>query len=200
MLSEKIKFLRKKSGLSQRQVAEKLFISQQAYAKYETGTASPSLDVLKAMSEFFEVDTNFILGIAPKSARLNIKKIPVLGRVQAGIPMEAIEEILDYEEIRPSDPNAEYFALKIIGDSMEPRIYDGDIVIVQKQPDVNSGEIAVVLIDGNDATCKKIIKQGNGITLVALNIKYDPLYFSNKDVNEFSFVVLGKVVEIRSKL
>ncbi len=129
-------------------------------------------------------------------------RIPVLGRVAAGIPIEAIEDVDDWEEIPESmAKNGEYFALRIQGDSMLPEIRQGDIVIVQKQPCVESGEIAIVLINGNDATCKKIQKQESGITLIGYNTAvYPPAFYTRKQIEDLPIRILGKVVEVRRKL
>lgn len=127
-------------------------------------------------------------------------KIPVLGYVRAGIPIDAVEEILDYEEIsQEMASQGEYFALSVKGDSMEPRIQEGDVVIVRKQSDVDSGEIAVVLVNGNDATVKKFVKHENGVSLVAFNAKYEPMFYTCAEVECKPVTVLGKVVELRGK-
>lgn len=94
----------------------------------------------------------------------------------------------------------EYCALRIKGNSMEPMMLPGDTVIIKVQQDVNDGEIAVVLINGNDATCKKIKKTPEGVLLISLNPTYEPMFFSNADVLELPVTVFGKVVELRRKL
>mgnify|MGYP003300689777 CR=1 FL=1 len=128
-------------------------------------------------------------------------KIPVFGAVAAGIPISAITDIEDYEEI-PSDMAAlgEYCALRIKGNSMEPMMLPGDTVIIKVQQDVNDGEIAVVIINGNDATCKKIKKTPEGVMLISLNPNYEPMFYSNADILELPVTVFGKVVELRRKL
>ena len=128
-------------------------------------------------------------------------RIPVLGRVVAGIPIEAVEEILDYEEITPElAATGEFFALKIRGHSMEPRMMEGDVVIVRKQEDVESGDVAIVLVNGNEATVKRVKKQEEGITLIATNTSvYEPHFYSNKEIKNLSVQILGKVVELRGK-
>lgn len=127
------------------------------------------------------------------------RKIPVLGNVAAGIPIEMIEDIIDYEEI-PENMHGEYFGLKINGDSMEPRIYKGDVVIVRQQQDAESGDIVIVAVNGDSATCKRMIKTSDGITLLSLNPKYPPIMLSNEDIIRKPVVILGKVVELRGKL
>ena len=127
-------------------------------------------------------------------------KIPVLGTVAAGIPISAVEDILDYEEVPQSWENqGEFFALKIKGDSMEPRMESGDVVIVKQQPDANSGDTVIVLVNGDDATCKKLQKTDNGIMLVSTNPKYPPMFYSTEDIQTKPVVILGKVVELRQK-
>lgn len=128
-------------------------------------------------------------------------KINVLGRVAAGLPIEAIENIIDTEEISEEMARTgEFFGLQIKGDSMEPRIYENDVVIVRKQEDAESGDIVIALVNGNDATCKRLIKYAGGISLVSLNsAKYEPLMFSNDDILEMPVKIIGKVIELRGK-
>ncbi len=127
--------------------------------------------------------------------------VPVLGDVAAGIPIETITDILDYEEISPDmiKDGSEYFALRIKGDSMEPKISEGDVVIVRKQPDVDSGQIAIVCVNGDNATCKKVMKQESGILLVANNPLYAPVFYPNEDIINIPITILGRVVELRAK-
>ena len=93
----------------------------------------------------------------------------------------------------------EYIALKIKGDSMEPKISDGDVVIVRLQPDFNNGDIVIVLVNGDEATCKKIKKTPEGVMLISTNPAYEPMFYSKKQVGELPVRVLGKVVELRAK-
>lgn len=161
----------------------------------------PRVDKMQALADYFgiylsdlrdEHDDNILKSKA--------SVIPVLGYVRAGIPIEAVEEILDYEEI--SDEMArtgEHFALKIKGDSMEPRIREGDVVIVRKQSVVDNGDIAVVLVNGDDATVKKFFRYDNGISLISFNPNYDPFTYTPEQVNSLPVQVIGKVVELRAK-
>jgi repressor LexA len=128
-------------------------------------------------------------------------KITVLGSVVAGIPVEAIEDILDYEEIDSSLANTgDFFALKIKGASMEPQFFEGDVVIVRKQSYINSGEIGIMLVNGSDATVKKIKKDRNGILLIGNNTEvYSPHYYTNEEIETLPVRCIGKVVELRRK-
>ncbi len=187
--------IRLKKELTQKKVAQKLGIEQQSYARLESADLnSISLKRLNELSIIFEVPLETIL------ENPNKLLIPVLGTIPAGIPLEAIEEIIDYEEIPQSmATTGNFFGLKVKGDSMSPRIINGDIVIVKKQEDAESGDICVVMVNGFDATLKQIKKDYNGITLVPFNNEYKPMFYSNKEIQELPVRIIGKVVELRGK-
>ena len=126
----------------------------------ESGASEPSFEMLQRMAKYYNVSVGFLMGETELSTNSDHIRIPVLGRVAAGIPIDAIEEVIDWEDISADmvAGGAEYFGLQIKGDSMEPKISSGDIVIVRKQPDVESGEVAVVLVNGDDATVKRVKK------------------------------------------
>ena len=126
--------------------------------------------------------------------------INVLGCVAAGIPIEAIEDIIDTEEISEEmAATGEYFGLKIHGNSMEPRIMDGDVVIVKRQDDAESGDIIIATINGDEATCKRLRKLRDGIELISNNPSYNPMFYDNREIIEKPVRILGKVVELRGK-
>ncbi len=130
-------------------------------------------------------------------------KIPVLGVIPAGIPIEAVEDILDYEEISEDmAKRGEYFALKVKGDSMVPTVHDGDVVIVRQQDDAESGKICVVMINGYDATLKEIKKEPNGLWVLPHNpnCNFKPTFFSNQQVIDTPVRIIGVAVEIRRSL
>jgi repressor LexA len=129
------------------------------------------------------------------------RTIPVLGSVIAGIPIEAIEDIVDYEEIGEDilKTGSEFFGLKVKGDSMSPTLIAGDTIIVRKQEDCENGDIAVVLVNGNEATVKKVLKKETGIMLQPINPAYEPLSFTNKEINKLPVKIIGTVVELRRK-
>lgn len=188
--------LRKSKGLTQEQLALKLHIKRTSYTRYETNDRSPDLDTLINIADIYGITVDDIINPNDYKTR-----IPVLGSVAAGIPIEAIENIEDYEDIPISmSKKGEYFALKIKGKSMEPKFSEDDVIIVKKQNTIESGEIAVVIVNGNEATVKKIIKQKNGITLMATNTDvYSPTFYSNDDIETLPVIVIGKVVELRAK-
>lgn len=130
----------------------------------------------------------------------NSISIKVLGRVAAGIPINAITDIIDTEEITEElARTGEFFGLKIKGDSMEPRILDGDVVIVRQQDDAESGDIVIAMVNGDDATCKRLVKYAQSIALVSLNTKYEPMMFTNDEIINKPVRIIGKVVELRGK-
>lgn len=201
----RVKELRKQKHITQEELGKVLDIQKAAISKYENGRAEPSTEVLKKMSSFFGVSIDYLLGNSiAKEANQKVGRgvrIPVLGRVVAGIPIEAVEEIIDYEEITPElAATGEFFALQVRGDSMEPTLRDGDVVIVKKQPTVDSGDIAIVLVNGNDATVKEIKESPSGITLIGHNVAvYTPQFYSNKEIQNLPVQIIGKVVEMRRK-
>ena len=201
MFNERLKTLRIQRKMTQSELAKKIYISQPAYSKYEVGTASPNPETLSKIADALDVSVDYLLGSDSQPARPGYIRIPVLGRVAAGIPIDAIEEIIDWEDISADTAGGgEYFGLQIKGHSMEPKISDGDVVIVRRQPDVDSGDIAVVLVNGDDATVKKVKKSPQGVTLIPSNPAYEPMYYSNKEIESLPVQILGRVVELRAKL
>ena len=125
----------------------------------------------------------------------------VYGTIPAGIPMECIEDIIDTEEISADmlKGGKQYFGLKIKGDSMEPDYLDGDVIILQKQDDCESGDDCVVMVNGNDGTFKRVFKNENGIILQPLNNKYQPIIYSNEQIENLPVKILGVFEELRRK-
>lgn len=187
---EKLRDLRKQINKPMREVANDLNISVSALAGYETGTREPSLSVLTSLADYYGVTVDALLR--------DEKRVPVVGDVKAGIPAEAIED-LDPDEWEEVDGNCkEYFALRITGTSMQPRMSEGDVVIVKKQNMVENGDIAVVLV-GDEATCKKIKFTKSGLYLIGLNPDFEPLFYSPEECVSLPVRILGKVVELRAK-
>lgn len=140
--------------------------------------------------------------IQPTEIDKDIVKIPVLGVIPAGVPIEAIEEVLDYEEI-PKDwckGGKKYFGLLIKGDSMFPKYIDNDVVIFEKTNDFNNGDECAVMVNGDDCTFKKVLKHDHGITLQPLNSAYDIKMYSNEDIEKLPIKIIGVAKEMRRKL
>ena len=183
--------------------------SKSHLSQYVNGKSNPDNKKIFLLSKVFGVTEAWLLGYnVPRYERIENTgpqtpqglKIPVLGTVAAGIPISAVEEILDYEEVPQSWKNqGEFFGLRIKGDSMKPDINHGDTVIVRKQSTANNGDVVITLVNGDDVTCKKFEKLDNGIILISNNSEYSPMYFSNEEVVTKPVVILGRVVELRRK-
>lgn len=210
MFGKRLRKARKNKGLTLDELSK---IYNQKYSaglnkgtlsKYENGKQEPMISVVKNLSIILDVNVDYLLGASDKTnepqAISKGIKIPVLGKVPAGVPIEAVEDIIDYEEITVEmAKEGEFFGLQIKGDSMEPRICEGDVVIVRKQDDAETGDLVVAMINGNEATCKRLMKYKDGIRLVPNNPSYEPLYYSNKEIEEKPVKIIGKVVENRQK-
>jgi len=216
-----LKELRKRDGYTQEHLAEMLNVSKSTISMYEQGERMPTYETMEAIADIFNVDMDVLYGRAssysnessfdieatdgnclmlPDSLTQKGVRIPVYGSVAAGIPIEAITDIEDYEEISlEMSLKGEYAALRIHGDSMEPRMTKGDVVIVRVQETIENGEIAIVMINGEEATCKKVMKTNDGIMLISTNPKYEPMFYSNKQIEELPIRIFGKVVELRAK-
>ena len=199
MFCDILKKLRKQRGYSQAELANYLGVAKSTISMYEVGSRIPDYEMLKSIAIFFKVDINTLFESTPSPLKKGIK-IPVYGKVAAGIPIEAITDIEDYEEITEDMAlDGEYAALRIKGDSMEPKISEGDIVIVRLQSTIETGEIAIVIVNGDEATCKKIKKTPEGVMLISFNPAYEPMFYSNKEIEQLPVRIWGKVVELRAK-
>ena len=198
---QKIKKLRMEKEWTQSYVGKQIGVSDRVLGYYESDNRFPKDEkILKALASLYNVTVDYLLG---ESQHENGNKalIPVLGTVQAGIPIEAVEDIIDYEELHPEmlEHGEEYFALQVKGDSMQPKMDAGDVVIVRKQSDVNHGDTAIVLVNGSEATIKRVLKQEAGIMLAPNNPAYETKFYSNQEIADLPVVILGKVVELRAK-
>lgn len=198
----RIRELRKAKGLTLKDMSAIFHVSLATVGFWEQGKNEPSYSMLLQMSKFFNVPIDYILCNDEAVERHSGNWIPVYGRVAAGIPIEAIDDdIVDQEELTPEmmKDGAEYRGLRIAGHSMEPRIREGDVVIVRIQPDVESGEVAIVFVNGDEATCKQIKKTPEGVSLISFNPAFDPIFFTNEEIKQKPVKVWGKVVELRAK-
>lgn len=202
VFSSNLRFYMEKRNKSRNEVCEELNFKYTTFTDWCNGVKYPRIDNIEKLANYFGISKSDLIEIKGNDTDDSIKavQIPVLGYVRAGIPMTAIENIIDYEEISQEQARTgEFFGLQIKGDSMEPKISEGDVVIVRKQETVENGEIAVVLINGDDATVKKFYKTDAGIKLVSTNPTYDPFFFTPDEVNSLPVSVIGKVVELRAK-
>lgn len=201
MRGDRLKYLRQQKKLNQFELAERLGIDRTMVGKYELKNSQPSKEILEKMATLFNVTPSYLMGFDESESNTTGIKIPVIGRVVAGIPVNPITEILDYEEITPEmAATGEHFALQVKGDSMAPRICEGDIVIVRKQNTVDNKDVAIVLVNGDEATIKEVRISNAGITLVGWNIAaYTPHLYTPEDIKNLPVQIIGKVVELRGK-
>lgn len=210
--SERIRELRILHEMSQQDLADRLDVNKVTISQYERGVRKPDLNVLTALCDIFNVSSDYLLGKDDVTIRIvgkeglerlvsaRTKRIPVLGRVAAGVPIDAIEDVLDWEEIPEAmAATGEFFGLRVKGDSMQPRIAEGDVVIVRSQPDAESGDVVIVQVNGDTATCKRLMKHETGISLISFNPMYEPINFTNEEIERLSVTIIGKVVENRQK-
>ncbi len=196
---EQLRRLRKEKGLTQKDLAALLSVNQTAVSQWERGVTSPGRGTLLRLAEILGVSLDYLLGRAHTSAVI----INVYGTVPAGIPMEAIEDIIDTEEIPASwlRGGKEFFGLKVRGDSMFPKYMDGDIIIVRKQSDCENGDDCVVYVNGYEATLKRIYLLPEGvIQLQPLNTNYTPVSYTAEEAAKEPVVIAGVAVEIRRKV
>lgn len=200
IMANNIRFYLSQNGISQTEICQTLGFSMSTFSDWVHARTYPRIDKIELMANYFGIEKSDLVEERTKSQRAGVA-INVLGRVAAGIPINAITEIIDTEEISEDmAKTGDFFALQIKGDSMEPRIYDGDVVIVRQQEDADSGDIVIAMVNGYDATCKRLVKYATSIALVSLNSKYEPMMFTMEEVESKPVRIIGKVVELRGKL
>lgn len=201
----RIRELRKNANLTQKQLADKIYVDKSTVTKWETGKALPDAKKQDILASFFNVSLDYLMGRCESNTEpvsyesSGVLRIPVYGYIPAGVPMEAIEDILDYEEA-PEDwslGGKEFFGLKIKGDSMEPEYRDGDIIIFLKQPDCENNEDCAVSINGNDWTFKRVEKLESGLLIKPLNPNYETLFFTPQQCIDLPVEVKGVFWELR---
>lgn len=178
------------NDLTQTELAAKLGVTPAAVSLWVTEKKTPPA------ARLAEICT--MLGASVSDIMTTPKTVPILGQVGAGIPLYAEENIIGWEEISPS-LEGDYFALRIHGDSMSPRMQDGDIVICKRQDTAEDGDI-VIAVGGSEALCKRIRLYKDGIELCSINPAYRPLSFSKAEVKSIPILIIGKAVEVRGKL
>lgn len=198
-----IKSKRLELGMTMKELAEKVGVSEGTISRWESGEiANMRRNVIVSLAKALNTTPAVLMGwTEPDPNEARGVRIPVLGRVVAGIPLEAITDIIDYEEI-PAQmaKSGTYFALQVKGRSMEPTLHEGDVVIVRQQPEMENGEIAIVLINGDEATVKEVKESPEGLTLIGHNVAiYSPHFYNRKEIEELPIQILGKVVELRRK-
>lgn len=192
-ISEKLKKYRNELGLSQTEVAEKIEVTKPTYASYEKGK-DISIGTLKKLADLFKVSFESFFSEEDTEKNNNMVKIPILSDVSAGYGEEALEEATHWIKLPASIARNATFGTFVAGDSMEPKINDGDLLLVQDSPQLDSGEIGIFLLN-EKVYCKRF--HYNPITkdlvLKSLNSSYEPI---KVNIKEDDFRIVGKVVGI----
>ena len=206
-----LKLLRKLKGASQQEVADYIGITQSAYQRYEAGMREPSFDVLRRMSEYFEVSIEDLVNDTeipkawipvgesrPELVSADSIRIPIIGRIRAGYDALAEQAVEGYMEVEPALlkrwPDAS--ALKVWGDSMFPELREGDYVIISKQAETRPGDIAVICVNGSEGTIKRVEWSDAGLDLIPSNPAYGRQHFSPEDVESLPVVITARVVRV----
>lgn len=204
IFSENLNSYIAKSEKTQLEIAKSIGVSPQTFNTWCKGIAIPRMGKVQALADYFNINKSDLI----EDKKLNIDTvpiesgytIPVLGRVAAGYGKEAVEEVIGQIEISSAlAAKGDYFGLLIKGDSMIPTLYDGDTVIVQCVDDAESGDLVIALVNGHDATCKRLQKYAEGIALIPQNPVYEPMRFTESEIDTTPVKILGKVIEMRRK-
>lgn len=209
-MNERISARRKELGLTLDEVAAFVGVNKGTVSRWESGEIdNMRRDKIAKLADVLKVSPLFIMGIqdttpaapAPRPQKKGVR-IPVFSSIPTDIPIEAVEDIIDYEEIDAElARTGDFFALLIRDESMQPVIFVDDVVIVRKQSTAETGDIAVILIDGDAATVKKIHRNHGGLMLIGYNSAiYEPHFYSNEEIENLPVQILGKVIELRRKL
>ena len=199
IMANNIRFYLSQNGISQTEICQTLGFSMSTFSDWVHARTYPRIDKIELMANYFGIEKSDLVEERTKSQRAGVA-INVLGRVAAGIPINAITEIIDTEEISEDlAKTGDFFALKIKGDSMEPRIVDGDVVIVKQQEDAENGDTVIALVNGDDAVCKSLRKYRDGLELISNNPAYAPMFFDKETIETKPVRIIGKVVELRGK-
>ena len=202
MFQERLRQLRKERGLSQKKLSQQLGVTQQAVGKWETGRSSPDPAMLVQLAALLGTSTDDLLGLESQGAEPAVPAgyqefpIPVIGTVRAGYDCFAFEEDYGVEYACVKDP-ASYFYLVVKGDSMEPRIQDGDLALVHRQPTLENGDLGVMVYGDGEGTLKRYIQRGNAVILQPFNPAYEPKVLKGEELNQL--YIAGKVVETKAK-
>lgn len=198
---DKLRQAMEKAEMNATELSEKTGISKSAISRYLSGGYIAKQRNLLKLSRALHVDPKFLFSDAVEELDANLKvyRIPIVGKVVAGTPIDAIENITDYIRVtNPAAADGSYYALHVTGASMEPEMREGDLVIVHKQDYFDSGDICIVLVNGNEVTVKKVVKSDQGLTLIGFNATvYPPHFYNARQVEELPVRVIGKVKQVR---
>ena len=201
IFSENLKKQAAIAGENQPDIAEVLGVTKSAVNAYFMGNKMPRMDCIKKLADHFGCNVSDLVDDKSVEDQITAVAIPVLGTVPAGVPIEAIQDILGYEEIpKIMADTGEFFCLRVEGNSMYPLLYSGETIVIKKQETADNGDIVVALVDNEETTVKRLKKVSDGIILEAENPEYNSLYFNEKQIQNEKVKIIGKAVESRKKL
>jgi len=204
---ERLRLVREQAGVTQREVADFLNLNRTTYNKYENGASTPTPEILARIADFFHVSVDYLLereetptpaySDIPNVRQIKKKKIPVLGEIACGKPIFADEQRDVYVSV--TDDLVCDYALIAKGESMTPRIHDGDLVFIREMPAVENGRIAAVLIE-DEATLKRVFFDAGRqqLTLTADNPAFPPFVYTGAEL--MSIRILGLAVAAQTRL
>lgn len=202
IFSKNLKYYMEKNRKDRNDICKDLGFAYTTFAEWYNGRIYPRIDKIEMIANYFGIKkSDLIENKEKKDKTIESAIVFVYGTIPAGVPMEMIEDIIDIEEIPLDMLNGgkQYFGLKIKGDSMYPEYLNGDVIICEKVEDCENGEECVVMVNGYDGTFKKVLKSENGIILQPLNPTYEPMVYTNEQVEKLPVKIIGKVVELRRK-
>lgn len=211
LFSKNLKYLRESKGISKNKLGEMVGVNQTTIGRWETNEIKPSIDNVEEVAKALNVNLPDLLikDLEFDNANyvkldLDVVKIPVLGTIKAGLPIEAQEEIIDYVEIpkKWTLGGKKFYGLKISGDSMYPKYQEDDIVIFEQNEDKEqyNNKDCAVMVNGDDATFKQVLLNEQGLVLRPYNNAYDIMMYSNDDIEKLPIKIVGVAREKRTKL
>lgn len=202
--------IRKERNMTQVELARLTHLSKQTISNYERLEREPDFQILEKIADALSVPVSMLVSRQEQRAAIDAiyntdnsstsaLRVPILGTIPAGIPIEAIQEVLDWEELplEMARGGKEYFGLRVNGDSMSPKYEDGDTIILRKQDTCESGQDCAVMVNTDDATFKRVRISDSGIALMPINPAYEPRFFSNQEVVDLPVRIIGVVIQIR---
>lgn len=200
IMAQNIKYYMNLHNKTQKEICRDLGIAETTFSGWVRAITYPRIDKIEKMANYFGIEKAYLVeDRSTLKAVLPVYRIPIVGKVVAGTPIDAIENITDYIRVtNPAAADGSYYALHVVGASMEPEMKEGDLVIVHKQEYFDNGDICIVLVNGNEATVKKVQKSDQGITLIGFNaVVYPPHFYNAKEVEDLPVRIIGKVKEVR---
>lgn len=194
---QNLRNLRRMRHISQNELAENLgYKSFTTVQKWEDGTSMPKMSILQKLADYFHVTMEHLINVDIMKEKVELSSVPVVGTVRTGFGLYAQEDIRDYEYVNSTEVRGgEYFYLDIVGDSMKNvRIMEGDRVYIRRQNTIENGQIAVVLLDNNEVTLKRVFFKEKKMILMPENDAYQPMEIPLNELEEKRVQILGKLI------